>query len=160
MYRTLTPKQPPPPPQVPASTPSTQPRYQIPQRQGSLEPAVPPCKGVGSWPRMPPGGAVPLSCPGRTWLNPVDGWKGHCGTNIFMCVCVCVCVCVHTCVRVPVHGICDLAPPRVPAAWMLSRLPAVSMSLIQLPKQGVWPCPASRGTTGLSPLLRAGLGAT
>lgn len=139
----------PPPPQVPASTPSSQPRYQIPQRQGSLEPAVPPCKGVGSQPRMSPGDFVPLACPGRTWLNPVDGWKGRYGTNIFMCIHVCVCVRVCVYIRVCVcpcmasvtsprhvslqHGCCPVPSP------------AMTMFLMQLPKHGVWPGPASRG---------------
>lgn len=28
--------------------------------------------------------------PRRTWLNSMDRWKGHCGTNIYLCVSVCV----------------------------------------------------------------------
>lgn len=75
-------------------------------------------------------GVFSLICPRRTLLNPVDIWKGHCGTNAYLCMSVSVCVClsVHIC------GACDSL--HFSPEWMLLCL---LMSVLKLPKGGPVP---------------------
>lgn len=88
-----------PPPPIETTTPELLPptaqrRYQISPGQGSLEPTylLSSCivwRGTGVGMPRTFAGCCPFTCPRRTFLNSMDRWKGHCGTNVYLCVFVC-----------------------------------------------------------------------
>ena len=70
----------------------------------------------------------------RTLLNSVDGGKGYCGTNMYLCASVSVCVCVCVCVC----NICGPLPlPCLPGCMLFCLL----SSVMKLPKRGLVPAP-------------------
>lgn len=102
--------------------------------QDSLEPPVPPSQLH----QMEHGGGGIKDNGGMPSLNPlqkdfaksVDGGKGYCGTNIYLCASVSVCACVCVCMC----NICGpLLSPCLPGCMLFCLL----SSVLKLPKRGL-----------------------